>query len=194
MKKRTLTTTLAVSLLATLLAVNWFGSKNSTAQQQQTPQTTSMVPFIAANDVQFIDAIIPHHQTAVEMANEELEKGTRADVKAMAQKMKDDQTQEIAVLRGARQALTGTADLPAPPMDPHMSDDMLRLDQATGVQVDTLFLEHMIPHHAEGLSLAHRALPNLQRADVRQIATNIVDVQAREIGEMHEMRGKAGPQ
>jgi uncharacterized protein (DUF305 family) len=144
--------------------------------------------------VQFIDAIVPHHQMAAQMADIELQKGTRAEVKAMAQMMKDMQTQEIAVLQGARQALAGSSVVPTPPPDPHMEADHMQLQAASGADVDRLFLEHMIAHHAEGISLAHRALPNLQRAEVRQIATNIVDSQAKEIGDMHDLRTPAAPQ
>lgn len=174
-----------------LLAVG-FGIETSKAQQQQAPM--SAVPFIAQSDVQFIDAIVPHHQMAAQMADIELQKGTRAEVKAMAQMMKDMQTQEIAVLQGARQALTGSSVVPTPPADPHMEADHMALQAASGADVDRLFLEHMIPHHAEGISIAHRALPNLQRAEVRQIATNIVSSQAKEIGDMAELLTPTAPQ
>jgi len=60
--------------------------------------------------------------------------------------------------------------------------------QATGAQVDALFLDHIIPHHAQGISIAHRALPNPQRSGVRPVATNIVNSQAKEIGDMQALR------
>jgi uncharacterized protein (DUF305 family) len=189
--KRTGVKSLAGLCLLVLLAVG-FGMGTSKAQQQQV--SSAVIPFISQNDVAFIDAIVPHHEMAVRMADIELQKGTRPEVKAMAQMMKDMQTQEIAVLRGARQALTGAATGAQMLMDPHMEADHMQLEGASGAEVDRLFLEHMIPHHAEGISLAHRALPNLQRADVRQIATNIVDSQAKEIGDMHELKGQAAPQ
>lgn len=193
MKRSALKIVSLSGLLTILVAGGWWGTRDTaTGQQQQTNAT--MVPFTAANDVQFIDAIIPHHEMAVRMADLVLQKGTRAEVKTMAQTMKEMQQQEIAVLQGARQALTGSATVPTPPTDAHMEADHMLLEQATGAQVDSLFLEHMIPHHAEAISLAHRALPNLQRADVRQIATNVVGDQAKEIGEMQELRDQPAPQ
>lgn len=154
-----------------------------------TTRNATTVPFIAASDVQYIDAIVPHHRMATEMAQMELDKGTRADVKALAQRIKDAQTQEIALLTNARQALTGSATVPTPPTDPHMQADMARMQQmAAGPDVDRMFLEEMIPHHAEGISIAHRALPNLQRQDVRDNATEVASTQAREIGEMQALR------
>jgi uncharacterized protein (DUF305 family) len=173
-------------LVATLIIAGWVGMDRSSAQD--TPVNATVPPFTAANDVQFIDAIIPHHEHALEMANEELAKGTRAEVKAIAQRIKDTQAQEITTLRSARQALAQSGDVPLAPKDPHMEQDLALLKQATGAQVDAVFLEEMIPHHAEAISLAHRALPNLKQSEVRQIAINIVSTQAREIGEMQALR------
>jgi len=161
------------------------GSNDSSAQ---TTRNETVTPFIPRDDVRYIDAIVPHHQRAIQMAQMELDKGTRADIKTMAQSMKDAQTQEVALLQSARQALTGDSEVPAPPDDPHMDRDMQAMQSATGAQVDEMFLDDMIPHHAEGISIAHRALPNLQRADVRDNAKSVVRNQAREIGEMEAMR------
>jgi uncharacterized protein (DUF305 family) len=127
---------------------------------------------------------------ALEMAQMELDKGTRADVKALAQTIKDMQTSEIALLKSARQALTGQAEIPTPPTDAHMEKDMADMRaMAAGPMVDEMFLDDMIPHHSEAISLAHRALPSLSRADVKDNATNVISGQAKEIGEMQTLRG-----
>ena len=47
-------------------------------------------------DVAFVCGMIPHHQSAVNMAKAELEHGDNDDAKAMAQKIIDSQEQEIA--------------------------------------------------------------------------------------------------
>ena len=146
------------------------------------------VPFIPANDVQYIDAIVPHHEHALEMAEMELEKGTRPEVQAIAQRMKEMQMQEIQLLLAARQQLTGHAQVPRAPRDPHNEKDMRELEAATGAAVDSLFIRDMIPHHAEGISIAHRALPNLQRPDLIQNARDVIRAQAMEIGELQALR------
>lgn len=183
MKRSTLLSLPFLGLTAVLVLAGCSDGNGS-----NTSRNATVPPFTPANDVQFIDAIIPHHQMALMMAEEELNKGTRQPVKDMAQRMKDAQTAEIATLRSARQALTGSPDVPTPPVDQHMDEDMTRLQQATGAQVDSLFLEHMIAHHSEAISLAHRARPNLQRNDLQTMADNIVGDQAREIGEMQMLR------
>lgn len=153
-----------------------------------TTRNATVPPFTPANDVQFIDAMMTHHDMAVQMTTLEIQKGTRADVKAMAQTMKDAQSAEMATMRTARQALAGSPDVPTPPADKHMDDDMMLLQQASGAQVDAVFLEHMIAHHAEAISIAHRAMPNLQRADLKTMATDITTSQAKEVGDMQDMR------
>lgn len=47
-------------------------------------------------DVAFICGMIPHHQSAVNMAQAELDHGDNEDARAMAQKIIDSQEQEIA--------------------------------------------------------------------------------------------------
>jgi uncharacterized protein (DUF305 family) len=154
----------------------------------QTTRNRTVIPFIPQGDVQYIDAIVPHHEHAIEMAQMELDKGTRDDVKAIAQTIKDAQTTEIALLKNARRELTGQAEIPEPPTDSHMARDMTRMEQATAANVDVEFLDNMIPHHAEGISIAHRALPSIQRTDVRDNANTVVATQAQEIGEMQALR------
>lgn len=143
-------------------------------------------PFTPANDVQFIDGMIPHHQGAVMMADHILERGQSSELKAMAQRMKTSQNQEIERMRAARQALTGSGDTP-PMNDPHMIADMMRMMQLSGDTLDRAFLQDMIPHHAGALIMSHRALPNLQRPDMQELANQILDSQAREIGELNKM-------
>ncbi len=50
-------------------------------------------------DKDFILMMIPHHQGAIDMARAELEHGTDAAIKAMAQKMIDAQEAEIAEMQ-----------------------------------------------------------------------------------------------
>ncbi|MGV3615141.1 MAG: DUF305 domain-containing protein [Fimbriimonas sp.] len=176
--------TLALAGIALIAA----GCGGGGGNDDETSPNRTNPPFIALSDVEYIDAIVPHHEMALHMAEMEVAKGTRADVKALATRIRDAQTAEIAMLEEARRQLTGQAEVPPPPADPHMERDMNLMMSATGAEVDQMFLDDMIPHHAEGISIAHRALPNLDRTDVRQNAENVVSNQAAEIGEMEGMR------
>jgi uncharacterized protein (DUF305 family) len=85
-------------------------------------------------------------------------------------------------------ALTRRSQVPPPPPDNHMRGDMTALRNAAGAAVDQTFLEDMIPHHAGALSLAHRARPFLRRPTLKDLAVNIENAQAAEIGEMQELK------
>ena len=96
--------------------------------------------------------------------------------------------EEIELLLGIRRQLTGHGRVPRPPRDPHMERDMRQLEAATGAEVDSLFIRDMIPHHAEGISIAHRALPHLRNAELIQNAKDVIRTQAMEIGELQALR------
>ena len=145
------------------------------------------VPYTPADDTAFIDFFVPHHQNAIEMATMVIEKGAHAEVKALAQRIKDAQTAEIAKMKAARQQIAGSPDSPSPPPDQQMMAEMAKLMTLSGAALDILFLQEMIPHHAAGLSPSHRALPRLQRPDMGQLALDIFSAQSKEIGEMHDL-------
>lgn len=146
-----------------------------------------LVPFIADSNVEYIDAIVPHHEMALQMAQREVEAGARADVRAMAAGMVETQTAEIAALKDARARLTGTRDTPEWPADSHMVADMELLMATSGTDLDGMFLQHMIEHHSSGISIAHRALPQLTEPDLIENATSVEEMQSREIGAMRDL-------
>lgn len=53
----------------------------------------------ATPDKTFLELMIPHHASAITMADEEVREGTNAQVKALAQKIKDDQAKEIGEMQ-----------------------------------------------------------------------------------------------
>lgn len=69
-------------------------------------QTNSMMEMHAANlgpadreyDKRFIEKMIPHHQGAVEMAKDALNKAQHAEIKDMAKSIVQMQNEEIAVM------------------------------------------------------------------------------------------------
>ncbi|MBN9523421.1 DUF305 domain-containing protein [bacterium] len=172
-----------LSLLLTGLLLPTLAFANGRRVQNTTPP-----PYTPRTDADFIEALVPHHLDALEMARVEVERGTRPEVRAIAEGMIADQTREIALMIAEYRDLTGRSRVPPPPTDRHMRNDMALLDRATGAAVDAVFLEQMIPHHAGALVLAHRALPYLRRQALRDLAQNVQNAQAAEIGEMQELK------
>lgn len=142
------------------------------------------LPFVPADDVEFIDFFIMHHMMAIEMAELEVERGVREDVRAIAREIIAVQTAELEVLRRARIELTGTDEPEPMPRDLHMEREIEDLRTLTGVWVDIRFLKSMIPHHGSGLPPAHRGEEHVSREDLRELAHDILVGQSRDIGEM----------
>ena len=61
-------------------------------------------PADANFDLRFIDAMIPHHQGAVEMANVAQVKSKRPEIKKLADNIIKSQNQEITQMKQWRQA------------------------------------------------------------------------------------------
>ena len=138
------------------------------------------------SDVEFIDAMVPHHQAAIEMADMEIARGDSPAIKAVAMMIKETQTPEISQLRAIRAQLTGYDIIPER-YDPGLAADMEKLMGLSGPALDRGFLEAMIPHHAGAITMSHHSLPHLRRAELRTMADRIVLTQAREIGDLVAM-------
>ncbi|HKP64207.1 MAG TPA: DUF305 domain-containing protein, partial [Polyangiales bacterium] len=140
------------------------------------------IPLTPANDTEFIDFFLPHHEMAVQMAEMQMAHGESPEVRAMAQAMRDAQTAEIARMR----ALRGTEPT-APPNDAHMHGEMQMMMHVQGGELDHMFMTEMVQHHAAGIPTAHRAKPHVENPDLRAMADSIFQTQSREIGEMQNM-------
>jgi uncharacterized protein (DUF305 family) len=141
------------------------------------------IPLTPANDVEFIDFFVPHHQ----MAELVIARGQDADVRAMAETMRAAQRMEIEQMRAIRESSSGDADSPAPPEDDHMHADMAMMMSLGGSAVDVMFLSEMAQHHAAGIPTAHRAKPHVQNVELRSMSDSIFESQSREVGEMQQM-------
>lgn len=172
---------------ATLVSALIFGCGGSGTGSNFTTNAYT-VPFIAQNDVQYIDAMVPHHLMAVDMAQMELDRGTSAQVKAVAQAIKSAQAPEIAMMKTVRKALTGSDVIPASPRDAYLDKMMMDMQSMTGAELDMMFLKSMIGHHSEAIAIAERALDHLNRSDMKANAEAVISDQAREIGQMQALR------
>lgn len=140
------------------------------------------IPYTPASDAEFAAFFVEHHRMAIDMANVEIAKGASANVKVLATSIRDTQTAEVRVLEAAQMAL-GIV-IPRPAADPHMEADMAMMHAMSGAELDAMFLQDMIAHHAAGLAPAHRAMPHLARPELQQLAMSLFSAQANEIGTM----------
>lgn len=147
-------------------------------------------PYTARSDVEFIDALLPHHEMALEMAQEVVERGSDPMLVEMAGTMFSAQSAEIDRMKAARRALTGRERPDDVNTDQHGMDDLAALRGLSGATLERRFLEDMIAHHAGAVQLAHRSRANLEHPDMAQLASMTVMDQSREIGELHGMLEK----
>lgn len=152
-----------------------------------------------AADISFATEMIPHHRQAVEMAQIVLDRGTTADVKALAQRIKDAQSPEIAELSGFLMAFGEKVPQNGSSMGgmQHgssdngmgmMSDaDMSQMMKMSGVELEKMFLTSMIGHHDGAIAMARTELADGSYAPAKALAQKIIDAQAKEITEMRAL-------
>lgn len=157
-------------------------------------------PADADFDLRFVDAMIPHHQGAVEMAQEVLSKSQRPEMKKLAEDIIAAQKREINQMKQWRQAWYPKAD--SKPMAWHaqmnhmmaMSPEQIQTMMMKGdlgaadAEFDLRFLNAMIPHHEGALVMAKDLLSKSKRPEMKKLAQEILTSQEKEIDQMKQWR------
>lgn len=151
-------------------------------------------------DLRFIDAMVPHHQGAVQMAQDALQKSKRPEIKKLAQSMIANQDKEIAQMQQWRKTwYANAASTPmawnsstksmAPMTQDQMNGMMMNMDLgAADDQFDRRFINAMIPHHQGAIDMANDALQKSKRPDIQKLSKAIVTSQQAEIDQMKQWR------
>jgi uncharacterized protein (DUF305 family) len=151
-------------------------------------------------DLRFIDGMIPHHEGAVVMAKEALQKSKRPEIKKLANGIIKAQDKEIAELKQWRKAW-----YPKAPNEPqawhtemkHMMAmtpeqiKAMRMDMDLGesnAEFDLRFINAMIPHHEGAVVMAKDALNKSKRPEIKKLAQAIISSQEAEIKQMQQWR------
>ncbi len=129
------------------------------------------------SEADFIAGMIPHHQEAVDVAREVVERGERGEVRALAQDIVAVQAGETARLEVWLAAWY--PDAPAADYAPMMR----RLEGLTPPAVDVVFVFDMILHHEMAIEMARAALAldPPPRDEVAALARGIIDAQGEEV-------------
>jgi uncharacterized protein (DUF305 family) len=149
------------------------------------------------SDERFIDAMVPHHQAAVEMANVALENAEHREIRTLAEDIVTAQEAEIERLKLIKKEEFGTSEVPtgmsAGEMEA-MGMTMEPQELATQKPFDKAFIDNMIPHHESAIGMANVALENSDNPDIREIARAIVEAQEKEIAQMEGWREEWYPE
>ncbi len=151
-------------------------------------------------DLRFIDAMIPHHQGAVEMAKQAQQKSKRPEIKKLASEIIKAQDKEIAQLKQWRTAWYPKASSTPVAYDaktgktvpmPHeqMQGMMMNMDLGSAdTEFDLRFINAMIPHHESAIAMGKDALSKSKRPEIKKLAQSIIDSQQAEINQMKQWR------
>ncbi|BAB77276.1 DUF305 domain-containing protein (plasmid) [Anabaena sp. FACHB-709] len=157
-------------------------------------------PADANYDLRFIDAMIPHHQGAVKMANVAQQKSKRPEIKNLADEIIKAQNQEITQMKQWRTAWypkAGDKPMAYDAKMGHMMEMsseqmqamMMDIDLgAADAEFDLRFINAMIPHHEAAVVMAKDALQKSQRPEIKNLAQEIIKAQDTEINQMKQWR------
>jgi uncharacterized protein (DUF305 family) len=157
-------------------------------------------PADAEFDLRFIDSMIPHHQGAVDMAKEVLQKSKRPELKKLAQEVIAAQDKEISQMQQWRKSWYPKASETPIAWHATMNHSMpmskeqikaLKMSMDLGAadeQFDLRFINAMIPHHEGAVTMAQDVLQKSKRPEVQKLAKGIIASQEAEINQMKQWR------
>ena len=146
-------------------------------------------------DLDFANMMIPHHQSAVDMAEQYIPKAKDEKIKSMAQNIINAQKKEIEELR------TMIANhKPAEKKEEHsasghgadghneLMDAMNKMmEEMKGMKMtgnaDKDFVTMMIPHHKSAVDMAENQISHGKNVQLKQFAQKVIDDQSKEISE-----------
>lgn len=141
------------------------------------------------SDERFIDAMVPHHEGAVEMARVALKNAEHPEIKQLAENIISTQRAEIGELKSIKQEAFGTSRVPMNMSMVQMKKMGMMMnpgDLAKRDPFDRAFIDAMIPHHQSAIEMAEVALKETNNPKIEELATNIVEAQKHEISQMKQ--------
>jgi uncharacterized protein (DUF305 family) len=137
-------------------------------------------------DAAFTNAMIPHHESAVDAADLALSRAEHRQLEELAREIIQVQSIELATLRTVRdviqQAGIEEGDLGLTEEETGAGHDPGALRNAE--DFDCAFIEMMVPHHEGAIRMARAELEGGIHAELRRMSENIIDAQGFEIREM----------
>jgi uncharacterized protein (DUF305 family) len=149
------------------------------------------------SDERFIDAMVPHHQGAIAMAEVALKNAEHEEIKELSENIVSSQQAEIEELKAIKKEEFGTSNVPMEMSQEQMRSMGMMMDPqqlANKEPFDKAFIDAMIPHHQSAIEMAQVAYEKSKVPEIKELAKNIVSAQQREIEQMKEWRKEWYPQ
>lgn len=156
--------------------------------QAQMDQDTARLKTLSGKDfeIAFMEMMIPHHQSAIEMAKMVPGKATHPELVTMSQDIVTSQQQEIQQMSGWLKDWYGSTNPPITPMA-GMDQLMPAMMRLTGAAFEQAFLEMMPLHHQGAIDMAAPAPGRATHPELLQLARTIIASQQ----EIQQMRAWA---
>ena len=149
------------------------------------------------SDRRFIDAMVPHHQGAMAMAEVALKNAEHEEIKELSRNIISSQQAEIEELKAIKKEEFGTSNVPMEMSQEQMRGMGMMMDPqqlANREPFDKAFIDAMIPHHQSAIEMAQVALENSDNPKIKELAQNIISAQKREIEQMKQWRQQWYPE
>ena len=143
------------------------------------------------SDERFIDAMVPHHQGAIEMARVALKNAEHAEIKELSRNIISSQQAEIQELKAIKKEEFGTSRVSMDMSMGQMKGMGMMMDPQSLAEenpFDEAFIDAMIPHHQSAIEMAEVANEKSENPRINELAQNIVSAQKREIEQMRRWR------
>jgi uncharacterized protein (DUF305 family) len=143
------------------------------------------------SDEAFIDAMVPHHQGAIAMAEVALKNAEHEEIKELSRNIVFTQQSEIEELKSIKQEEFGTSNVPMEMSPKQMRGMGMMMDPkrlSKREPFDEAFIDAMIPHHQSAIYMAQVASKQSKIPEIKELAGNIVSAQKREIEQMKQWR------
>jgi len=149
------------------------------------------------SDKAFIDAMVPHHQGAIEMAQVALKNAEHDEIVELSENIVSTQQAEIEELKSIKREELGTSRVPMEMSPQQMQGMGVMVDPqmlANEEPFDRAFIDAMIPHHQSAIEMAQVAREKSDVPEITELAGNIISAQQAEIEQMEQWRREWYPQ
>jgi uncharacterized protein (DUF305 family) len=160
------------------------GQSMMSLMQRNMDQMKAM-PSTGNPDNDFAAMMKTHHMGALEMAQLEVAKGQNPQLKQMAQKMIDEQQQEIAQLNSFLSGHQAHGGGDAFYKDVMRQMNNMKMDMDHSGSMDKQFAQMMIPHHQGAIDMARSYLKSgAHEEQLKTMANKIIQDQQQEINDL----------
>lgn len=146
-------------------------------------------------DGAFITGMVPHHESAIEMAEMAQEQAKHPEIKQLADDIVAAQTDEIEILGDIHERLFGEPVGQMSHGSLGLSEEMMGMDMdmsmlETARPFDREFIDMMFAHHQGAIRMAQIELAEGADDETKSLASAIIDAQSREITQLNEWRAQ----